>query len=480
MGEIPFRCLVSVNAPLWAVRLHVHLAGRQSCVFAGLLVVARAHPPPSLGIHAPLLRSLWLPPPTSAGWVFFPRLFSSLPHSPLRIRPHSPLPVVHLRFASRRPTMVALTAFVTPLAVQPRSRRSPPRLALVRAFVGLVAHPASLRARLLPASPAALLPSSVSSVTMGLPRLISLVFRALVGTRVLNEPVVKALPPSAARGNRRGGNSSSDEDVEDAVGAAAAAAAAAGALRGDILALHTRYLSEDGTSVDYDGMRTSPEFAAYVDRTRTLGALSPESLTQRQRLVLFMNLYNALTIHAVCVAGPSKSSFGRLIWTTRMAYKVGDHVYSLSDMENGVLRGNAPMLIFSPPFGPSDPRRKVALPSAEPLIHMALNCAAASCPPVRYFEEDNVEDALEGAASSFLSEDANCSVDVKARTVRLSAIFSWYAVDFGGGSDEGVLAWVRDHLPEESDKRAELTDLLSSTGSPVRIQINKYDWSLNV
>lgn len=374
--------------------------------------------------------------------------------------------------------MVALTTFVTPLTVHSRARRSPPRLAFVRTFAGLVAHPASLRARLLPASPAALLPSSVSSMTMGLPRLFSIFFRALVGTRVLNEPVVKALPV-AARGNRRSGSSSSDEDVEDAVGAAAAAAAAAGALRGDILALHTRYLSEDGSSVDYDGLRTSPEFAAYVDRTRTLGALSPEVLTKRQRLVLFMNLYNALTIHAVCVAGASTSSLGRLIWTTRMAYRVGDHVYSLSDMENGVLRGNSPMLIFSPPFGPSDPRRKVALPAAEPLIHMALNCAAASCPPVRYFEEDNVEEALEGAASSFLSDDANCAVDSKARTVHLSAIFSWYAVDFGGGSDEGVLGWVRDHLPEASDKRAELTDLLSSSGSPVRVQINKYDWALN-
>lgn len=90
MGEIPFRCLVSVNAPLWAVRLHVHLAGRQSCVFTGLLVVARAHPPPALGIDAPLLRSLWLPPPTSAGWVFSHASFHLCPthlcafvHTPL-------------------------------------------------------------------------------------------------------------------------------------------------------------------------------------------------------------------------------------------------------------------------------------------------------------------------------------------------------------------------------------------------------------
>lgn len=394
------------------------------------------------------------------------------------LHPLLPCPPAFFFFAAPLPTMVALTTFVTPLSFQPRSRRSPPRLALVRTFVGLVAHPASLRAHL-PASPAALLPSSVSSITMGLPRrLFSVLFRALVGTRVLNEPVVKALP-LAAHDNGRGGGSSSDEDVEDAVGAAAAAAAAAGALRGDILVLHTRYLSEDGSSVDYDGLRSSPEFAAYVDRTRTLGALAPELLTKRQRLVLFMNLYNALTIHAVCVAGASTSSLGRLIWTTRMAYKVGDHVYSLNDMENGVLRGNSRVLIFSPPFGPSDPRRRVALPAAEPLIHMALNCAAASCPPVRYFEEDNVERALEGAASSFLSDDANCAVDTKGRTVHLSAIFSWYAVDFGGGSDEGVLRWVRDHLPEASDKRAELTDLLSSSGAPVRIQINKYDWSLN-
>ncbi|OSX72166.1 hypothetical protein BU14_0461s0008 [Porphyra umbilicalis] len=364
--------------------------------------------------------------------------------------------------------MVALTAFSTPIAFSLGARLGSRQLTSpVSTAVGLGGRRAVLRARLFWSAPALLLPAAV---TMGLPRLFTTIYRALVGSRVLNEPVVGPTPP------RPGADA---EDVEDAAGAAATAAAAAGALRGDILALHTRFLSDDGTSVDYEGLRASDAFASYVERTRTLGALSPALLTERQRLVLFINIYNMLTIHALCVTGAPSTSLGRLVWTTRMSYRVGDHVYGLSDIENGVLRGNAPFYVFAPPFGPNDPRREVALPEAQPLIHMALNCGATSCPPVRYFEEDNVEDALEAAAASFLNDDANCAVDVGGRTVWLSAIFSWYATDFGDGTDVGVLGWVRDRLPEASKKRAALDELLTSAGGPVAIKIIKYDWSLN-
>ena len=41
--------------------------------------------------------------------------------------------------------------------------------------------------------------------------------------------------------------------------------------------------------------------------------------------------------------------------------------------------------MFSRPFGSSDPRLKVALDTAEPLIHFALVCGAKSCPPIKTY-----------------------------------------------------------------------------------------------
>ena len=41
--------------------------------------------------------------------------------------------------------------------------------------------------------------------------------------------------------------------------------------------------------------------------------------------------------------------------------------------------------MFSRPFSKSDPRLKVALEKAEPLIHFALVCGAKSCPPIKTY-----------------------------------------------------------------------------------------------
>ena len=44
--------------------------------------------------------------------------------------------------------------------------------------------------------------------------------------------------------------------------------------------------------------------------------------------------------------------------------------------------------MFTKPFGPSDPRLKVALTEPEPLIHFALVCGAKSCPPIKTYSAE--------------------------------------------------------------------------------------------
>ena len=64
-------------------------------------------------------------------------------------------------------------------------------------------------------------------------------------------------------------------------------------------------------------------------------------------------------------------------------------MYSLHDIESGVLRANRKAVAtFFRPFSNGDPRLAIALPEPEPMIHFALVCGAKSCPPIKTYTSD--------------------------------------------------------------------------------------------
>lgn len=78
-------------------------------------------------------------------------------------------------------------------------------------------------------------------------------------------------------------------------------------------------------------------------------------------------------------------------------------------------------------------------------LHCALVCGANSCPALRFYDENNVDDALDAAAHSFC--EAETSVNVETNTVTTSKIFMWYQNDFGQSQEE-CLRWIARHLGE--------------------------------
>ena len=94
----------------------------------------------------------------------------------------------------------------------------------------------------------------------------------------------------------------------------------------------------------------------------------------------------------------------RFFWNT--SYIISGYVFTLDDIENGVLRGNrkGPAHIFRQFSSKSDPRLRFALPKPEPLIHFALVCGAKSCPPIKCYTEAKVKEELRIAAEVNISK----------------------------------------------------------------------------
>ncbi|XP_026231849.1 thioredoxin_like and DUF547 domain-containing protein isoform X2 [Anabas testudineus] len=212
-------------------------------------------------------------------------------------------------------------------------------------------------------------------------------------------------------------------------------------LREMILKLFSEHLSADGKSVDYKSMSVSPAFERYCELAIQLQRVELLSLSREEKLAFFINIYNALVIHGYLRLGAPTNIWQRYRFFNYVSYLIGGEVFTLQDIENGVLRGNRKGVAqLRRPFSKTDPRLQVALTDAEPLIHFALNCGAKGCPPIKTYTPQDIDSQLRTAAEAFLENDIGCVVDSEKREVRLSQIFKWYKGDFGGTDEKFSLS----------------------------------------
>ncbi len=266
-------------------------------------------------------------------------------------------------------------------------------------------------------------------------------------------------------------------------GAARDAGALAEELRGGALAFKAEALDAEGGRPDYRRVEESEGYRRLQTSAAGLRGLALQQLHGREeRLAFWINVYNALLIQGAIAYGLRESvkeaRGGRGGFFRRTAYEFGGRRYSLDDIEHGILRANRghPWLP-GPQFSGRDARRDHCLTSVDPRLHFALNCGAASCPPVRAYRADAIDQHLDLATRGFLNGAEGVCVQVAERRVELPKVFHWYRVDFGGrqggraaGRQGGVVFAAR--YLDEAGERA----LLLSGDLGVRYR--PYDWTL--
>ncbi|PSC73843.1 hypothetical protein C2E20_3010 [Micractinium conductrix] len=251
-------------------------------------------------------------------------------------------------------------------------------------------------------------------------------------------------------------------------GGARPAAEVAASLRGSILNLYDKHLTDGGKKVDYARLKADPAWQEFVTATAELQKVDLAQLASREeRMAFFINIYNALVVHALVVFCPGEGTLGRLRWFDNISYLIGGTRWSSNDVEHGVLRGNAPSpaslfsLLGKPQwagrtFKAGDQRAALAIQPVDPRIHFALNCGAASCPPIKLYSPETLEFGLDAAARAFCASEVQ--VDGAAGELELSMILKWYGPDFG--SRRQLLDFLAEHLPE--GPAGELRQLLAT------------------
>ena len=168
---------------------------------------------------------------------------------------------------------------------------------------------------------------------------------------------------------------------------------------------------------------------------------------RRTGLAFWLNVYNSAVQLQLDRRPELFESRWRLFRTH--AVTVAGVELSLDDIDHGILRdgrskyglGYLPRLArtgFS-----SDYRLE-----ADPRIHFALNCGAASCPAILAYEPETVDEVLDDATRTHL--DRTVEYDPTLDRVRLPRVCLWFLGDFGGLS--GLRAFLRrfEQVPPDS------------------------------
>ena len=238
--------------------------------------------------------------------------------------------------------------------------------------------------------------------------------------------------------------------------------------------LKAKFLNVEKGTVRYGAIRGSEEFGHYKDLTRGLRSFDLRILDHRnKRIAFWINIYNTAVIHGVIELGLRQSvkEFPRFF--RRVSYEIGGHRFSLNDMEHGILRGNRrPPYGLMRPFRKNDPRLEFAVLPMDPRIHFALVCGARACPPIGFYEAEQIDFQLQLAAASFINSP-RVKLLPQEKTVLLSMIFKWYAADFGG-TGAGIIDTLLNFMDEGEGKT-----FLQENKGKIRIRYQPYDWNLN-
>lgn len=111
----------------------------------------------------------------------------------------------------------------------------------------------------------------------------------------------------------------------------------------------------------------------------------------------------------------------------------------------------------------------------DPRIHVALVCAARSCPGLRpeAYTAEQLEIQLEDQSIQFANNSDYVDYDAEENTLRLSPILDWYQEDWE--PQGGYLSWLANRVKDDRLHRL----LQRAAAGEVKVSFLDYDWSLN-
>ncbi|GLT39108.1 hypothetical protein SLA2020_133150 [Shorea laevis] len=183
-----------------------------------------------------------------------------------------------------------------------------------------------------------------------------------------------------------------------------------------------------------------------------LEEVDPRKLKPEEKLAFWINVHNALVMHAFLAYGIPQNNVKRVFLLLKAAYNIGGHTISADMIESSILgcRMSCPgqwlRLLFSSrtKFKAGDERQAYPIEHPEPLLHFALCSGSHSDPAVRVYTPKRVFQELEAAKEEYIRATLGIRKDHK--TI-LPKIVESFAKD-SGLCPAGIMEMIQQSLPE--------------------------------
>ncbi|WCJ30997.1 hypothetical protein M5689_012516 [Euphorbia peplus] len=183
-----------------------------------------------------------------------------------------------------------------------------------------------------------------------------------------------------------------------------------------------------------------------------LEEVDPRRLKQEEKLAFWINIHNALVMHAYLAYGIPQNNVKRLFLLLKAAYNIGGHTISADTIQNSILgcRMSRPgqwlrlLLSTRSKFKTSDERQMYAVEHPESLLHFALCSGSHSDPAVRIYTPKRIFQELDAAKEEYIRATFGVKKDQK---ILLPKIVESYAKD-SGLCQAGVIEMIQQTLPE--------------------------------
>ncbi|XP_075090469.1 uncharacterized protein LOC107814115 [Nicotiana tabacum] len=183
-----------------------------------------------------------------------------------------------------------------------------------------------------------------------------------------------------------------------------------------------------------------------------LEKIDPRRLTHEEKLAFWINIHNALAMHAFLANGIPEKNVKRISLLLKAAYNVGGHVVSANVIQNYILgcRMSRPgqwlrlLLSSRGKLKVGDGRQGYAIEHPEPLLHFALCSGNHSDPAVRVYTPKRVFQELEAAKEEYIRATFGVKKDQK---VVLPKVVESFAKD-SGLCPADMMELIQQSLPE--------------------------------
>jgi hypothetical protein len=200
--------------------------------------------------------------------------------------------------------------------------------------------------------------------------------------------------------------------------------------------------------------KAGKETSHFID---TLSTIDPQFLATRlktdaEKKAFWINCYNGFVLNQLKTDSSLFKNHSEFF--NRSIISIGNEKISLNDIENGILRLQSAQkkTKFLKKYQPQ---------SLDYRIHFALNCGAKSCPPISFYQPDDLNEQLEMAETAYISSTSRYFPE--KNEVEISILFQWFLSDFGG--ENGILELL---------KKQEIIPLWSQA----KLTYLPFDWSI--